>query len=229
VDVSERKRTIKLAMILAALTLALVCGPGKAGFAADGAEGETNILKEKFSIKVGAGYAHIDEEVTATLYSRTSVFEVDYSFYPVVRLEYWLDDRFAIETSFHFDYYNWEMKNSLSNDTSHFFGYTFVAGPIFYARERDFGFLGRRTLFAQAGIGCKFLYDDLDFPIEDYSPALGGEIAVGLKKGTFEFRIGYGFFKHHVNRTTGGFSTDDSNDRLDLSGFFCDITYNFGR
>ena len=222
-------KNIKLAMIVALLAVALVCGPGRAGFAAGSAQGGKEAQRGKFSVKLGAGYNYVNEEVRATMNSRTSVFEVDYSLYPVVRLGYRLNDRVAIETGFHFDYYQWKIKSSLSDDTSHFFGYSFVVGPLFYDRERDLGFLGRGTLFSQAGIGCKFLYDDLNFPIEDYSPALGGEIAVGLEKGTFDFRIGYALFKHHTNGTASGFSTDESNDRLDLSGFFCDITYNFGR
>jgi len=223
-----RKNTKRI-LILAVVALALAFGPGRAGFAAGGVEGEKNILKKNFSIKVGAGYSYVNEEVRATMNSTTSVFEVDYALYPIVRLGYRLNDRLAIETSFHFDYYNWEIQNSLSGNTTHFYGYTFVAGPVLYDRERDFGFLGRGTLFTQAGIGCKLLHDNLDFPIEDYSTDLGCEIAVGLEKGKFDLRIGYGFFRHHANRAVSGFSTDSSNDRLDLSGFFCDITYNFGR
>lgn len=223
------KKNIRMVVILAIAAATLVFGPVKTGFADGGHEGEKNILKEKFSVKVGAGYSYIHEEVSATLHSRTSEFKVNYSLYPVVRLGYRINDRIALETSFHFDYYRWEMKKSLSDDTSHFYGYTFVVGPVFYDRERDFGFLGRCTLFAQAGIGCKFLDDDLDFPIENYSPDFGGELAVGLKKERFDFRIGYGFFTHHANNETSGFFTNDSNDRLDLSGFFFDITYNFGK
>lgn len=227
--VKAAQKNIRMVVILTIVAATLVFGPVRASFADAGAEGEKNILKEKFSVKVGAGYSRIHEEVSATLYSRTSEFKVNYSLYPVVRVGYRINDRIALETSFHFDYYRWDMKKSLSDDTSYFYGYTFVAGPVFYDRERDFGFLGRCTLFAQAGVSCKFLDADLDFPIENYSPDLGGELAVGLEKGRFDFRIGYGFFRHHANDVTSGFSTNDSNDRLDLSGFFCDITYNFGK
>ncbi len=62
-------------------------------------------------------------------------------------------------------------------------------------------------------------------PIKDYDPAIGWELAAGFEKGRYDFRIGYGFFKHDADNTASGFSTDGSNSTLNLSGFFFDITY----
>jgi hypothetical protein len=181
--------------------------------------------KGEFSARIGMGYNYVHEKVHTTLYSRRSEFGVEFSLYPLLRVDYWLNDRIAIEAGFHLDYYEWYIKNSLTEDDSHFYGYTFVIGPAFYGRERDFGFLGRGALFAQIGIGCKFLNTDLDMPIKDYDPAIGWELAAGFEKGRYDFRIGYGFFKHDADNTASGFSTDGSNSTLNLSGFFFDITY----
>ena len=183
---------------------------------------------DRFGAQIGIGCCHIDNDVGTQYNTVDSGFEAEYSLYPVIRFDYRITSQMTLETDFIFNYYEWDIDNSLSNDTSHFYGYTFTIGPAVYLKKHSFPCLGQGVFYSRIALGWQILDMDLDFPIKDYDPALGAEFALGFQKENLDFRCGFRSFRHDAGNLASGFFTDGSNDSLDLSGMFFDVTWCFG-
>ncbi len=194
--------------------------------AADTAGGATGL--EQITFSIGAGYAYVGEDRSADYAGGTSDLEVDYALYPVLRAAYPLKEDCSLELGLRYNTYRWQVRDSISSDTSRdLTAVTALFGPVFYGQNRVWPVLGAGRAFLQSGIGYSIVRTDFNFPVRKYDPAIGGEIAAGFETIKWSCRIGYALFRHDADRTASGFSTDDSNDELDLSGIFIDISYRF--
>ena len=134
-----------------------------------------------------------------------------------------------MEAGFHFDYYRWDVKDSLSKeDDSDFLAYTFSMGPVFYSKKDSFGFLGEGRFLGQAALGYKVLDMALDFPVRDYDSGFGGELALGFQKDRLEFRVGYSLYFHPASAKSPDLDAGSGDKRLNLSNVFFEVTYAFG-
>lgn len=183
--------------------------------------------EKRIDIKLGVGYSYINETIPTTYQGSSIKFMIDRSFYPVLRFSYYIKEDLAIETGLNYDPYKWELTRSLSGKSSSVHGFTFVIGPKQYWENHLIPYFKDSRFFAQFGIGYKILDITLDSYVEDYDSALGGQISIGIERKKFDFRIGYNYFKHDVGNVSNNFVVNSSNDELDLSGLFFDITYSF--
>ena len=183
---------------------------------------------EQIRFSIGAGYAYLGEDRSADYAGGTSDLEVDFALYPVLRASLPLAENCSLELGLRYNSYRWQVRDSISSDTSgDMAAVTALLGLAIYGQESVLPVLGAGRAFLQSGIGYSIVRTDFDFPVRKYDPAIGGEIAAGFDAEKWSCRIGYALFRHDADRTANGFSTDDSNDELDLSGVFLDISYRF--
>ena len=182
----------------------------------------------KFGAQIGIGYCYINNDVSTEYNAIDSDFQAQYSLYPVIRLDYRIVPQIALEADFAFNYYEWDLNNSLSDHSSHFYGYTFTLGPAIYSKKQNFPWLGQGIFYSRIALGWQALDMDLDFPVQDYDPAFGAEFALGFQKEKLDFRCGIKCYRHDAGSLANDFTTDSHNDSLDLSGIFFDVTWHFG-
>ncbi len=182
--------------------------------------------KRWLSFGFGAGATYFGKDIQYSNTNPTSVFEYDVSYYPVVQVDYWLTNRLALELMGRYERYKWDEVNSLSTKDSKINSYTLIFGPVFYFGNNNYTKKG--FFFGQLGVGYRDLDMELDLPVIEYESAVGGELAFGYEIKGLSLRLGYSYFEHDAKRQPG-ISTDNLNKKLDLSGGFFDVTYNFGR
>jgi hypothetical protein len=74
-------------------------------------------------------------------------------------------------------------------------------------------------------LGYTLLHDDLDYPVREFDPAFGVDVAVGVQRKNIDLRLGYRFFELDGGDFQEGVNSAD--DSLNLSGVYMEIAYRF--
>jgi len=184
------------------------------------------------ALRLGLGYAFINETETAEYSGMSPKLRVSRSLYPLVGLAYRFSDRFAVKADLHYDYYSSEhYRDTLTSSPEvdfAFHGFSATLSPVLYSREMWLGAMGEGRLMASAGIGYSWLESDLDFPVTEYGPTFGVELSMGIEWQRWGLELGYRLLRHDADVVKAGFDTGDENDILDLSGVYLQMSYSLG-
>ncbi len=185
------------------------------------------VLRGRWRAGVVLGYGFLDQEADASLGTTTSTLSLDRHRYAGVRVGYGVNEWLELELAAVYDWYRWDVDNSLSAKSSDFSAFTLTGGSLFYGPRRSYGWLGTGAFFAQGALAYRIPNADLDYPVSDYNPAFGAQLAVGYEWRALQFRLGYSHLRHRVGATEPGADLSDDADPLDLSEVFVDLTWSW--
>lgn len=172
------------------------------------------------SVGLAAGYLNADAEACAG--DCSSRFQADARLSPALRAAISWTDNVSLELDFRYDLYDWEVDNASGEGSSSFHSYTVAAGIAYLFSPRSLGFLGEVQPLARAAVGYRFLDAGLDAPVRDYDPGFGAEVALGLRKGRWDGRLGYSYYRHAVGSRN---SEATRAQTLVLDDVFVEVTY----
>ena len=178
-----------------------------------------------FYLNAGIGVAYIDESVGANYQGNNYEMKVDNDIYPVLRFGYAFSERLALELGFRWDIYSGEMDRSGAGGSGNPKGYTFLLGPVYTFNEYQCKFLGPLKPLVHLDLGYTMLHDDPDFPVSEFDPALGVDIAVGVVRKNVDLRLGYRYFDLDGGALQDG--TTNASGSLKLSGVYMEVAYRF--
>lgn len=176
-------------------------------------------------LHAGLGYTFIGTEVSASRGGESVSNQIDSSVFPLLRGSYGLSDTFSVELSLSSELYSGTVENSISDGDSKMTGYTFMLSGVYYAKEYHPRWIGAMRPLVLGGLGYRIIQSDLDYPVSGYEPGLGVLIGTGIQKGSWEFRLNYGFFTHNAKGAEEDYSSAD--EKLDTSGIAFEISYRF--
>lgn len=201
---------------------ALALGLGASSWAPAAQAADEAPEPERWTLAAGLAAGYLNDDAEACAGDCSSRLEVDARLSPMLRLTYTWTDAVLVEVDGRYDAYRWEVENALEERDSRFRSYTVAAGVAYLFGARDLGPLGAFRPLVKAAVGYRFLDAELDAPVRDYDNGFGGEVAVGLRKGRFDGRVGYSYYRHGVgSRTAAATNTED----LVLDDFFVEFTY----
>lgn len=209
-------------LVIGAVALAL--GLGAASWAPTARAAQEAPKPERWTLAAGLAAGYLNDDAEACAGDCTSRLEVDARLSPLLRLTYAWTDAVLVEVDAQYDAYRWEVENALEERYSHFRSYTVAVGATYLFEPRDLGRLGTFRPLVKAALGYRLLDAELDAPVQDYDHGFGGEVAVGLRKGRFDGRVGYSYYRHDVGRRTP--AATDTED-LVLDDIFVELTYAF--
>ncbi|MCP4747359.1 MAG: porin family protein [Desulfobacteraceae bacterium] len=197
-----------------------------AGLQAD--ETKTTIFGDSpFYVSIGLGFAVISEDINANYLGEQNNLTVDNDTYPILRAGYGLTENLSIEAGIRRDIYSGNIDTANADGAGSLNGYTFILGGVYRFNSfetKNFGSL--RPLFA-LDIGYTMLDGDIDYPITEFDPAFGADLAIGLERNNISLRIGYRHYQLNRDTSLPGVNRSESADSLNLSGFFTELSYCF--
>ena len=223
-----RIRVLRQMLGVAGLIVTLIIlspGTGQAGDDTSDAPASSS----PFYLNAGIGFAYIDESIGADYLGQNYEMKVDNDIYPVLRLGYAFTDNLALELGFRWDIYSGEMDRSGAGGSGNPKGYTFLLGPVYTFGEYQCRVLGPLKPMAHLNLGYTMLHDYPDYPVGEFDPAFGVDIAVGVQRQNIDLRLGYRYFELDGGDFQDGVNSAD--DSLNLSGVYMEIAYrfNFGK
>ena len=181
---------------------------------------------QPFYITAGLGFAYIDESLNAEYGRDHYDFTVKTDIYPVFRLGYMFDEKWALEFGFRWNIYSGEIDEVELCGTGNPKGYTYLLGPVYTFDEYEIKYLGTFSPQVHLNLGLTRLHHDLNYPASEFEPALGFDLAVGARRGNIDLRLGYRYFKLDCSdKIDEATHVDDS---LNLSGFYLEVAWRFG-
>ncbi len=179
-----------------------------------------------FYITAGAGFAYVDEAISAEYGINQYDFTVDNDLYPVFRFGYAFNEKWALEFGFRLDIYSGEIDEVELCGTGNPKGYTYLLGPVYTLGKYKVKYLGTIAPQVHLNLGLTHLHHDLNFPATEFDPALGADVAVGARIGNIDLRLGYRYFNLDCSNTIDEATFAD--DSLNLSGVYLEVAWRFG-
>jgi hypothetical protein len=183
--------------------------------------------KKPWHIIAGIGLSPIGKKFEASNGNDTVKHELDNNLYPIVGGSYDFSKLMSLEFSFRRDFYSGTVRNSPTGDSSDLTGYTICLTPLLNGKFRKTKWLGTWKPFLRAGIGYRIIENDLDYPVSNYSPAIGPLVGVGIQWDKVRLLLDYSDFKHNADDIDKDYSASGATDDLDTSGFSFEFCYLF--
>ena len=221
--VAMRFRTLRRVVGFVALACLLTLSAPGAGQAE---EEKTATPSHPFYAAAGLGFAYVDEAIGAEYDNNRYEFTVDTDLYPVFRLGYVLNEKWALEFGFRWDIYSGEIDEVELCGTGNPKGYTYLLGPVYTFDAYEIKYLGSISPQVHLNLGLTHLHHDLNFPATEFEPALGFDFAVGARRGNIDLRLGYRYFKLDCSDKID--EATHADDSLNLSGFYMEVAWRFG-
>ena len=219
-----RRKAVRQIFVAVGLIGALILGVPETGTAQDEATGASDAFA-RFYLNAGIGVAYIDESIGADYQGQHYEMKVDNDIYPVLRAGYAFSDNLALELGFRWDIYSGEMDRSGAGGSGSPKGYTFLLGPVYTFDEYQCKVLGPLKPMVHLDLGYTLLHDDPDYPVSDFDPAFGVDIAVGVQRKAVDLRLGYRYFELDGGDLQDG--TTNADGSLNLSGVYMEVSYRF--
>lgn len=147
--------------------------------------------------------------------------------FPVLRGTWHLSDQFAIEGGYRRDGMGNGVEYDAGGGENEGNGYTLLLGPIYRFSKFDSGFVGEWLPFIAAHFGYRQPSERLYPADQRYVNAVGGELAIGVRNGSFDARLGYGYYAHQRGEAASGLSDTTPNATVNVAGPFIEMGYCF--
>ena len=178
-------------------------------------------------MSAGVGFTHIDETFNTEYLGSNYQLSVDNSVYPAFRFGYQSSEKIAWELGLRLDYYSGDMDRAESDGSSNPKGYTLFFGPVYTGQAYRCKYLGPLRPMVQLNLAYTLVHNDLAYPVTQFEPAVGGNIAIGVQRKSMDLRFGYRYFKLDRDNTLSGVDASSTSSELELSGFFMELSYRF--
>jgi len=180
-----------------------------------------------WNLSAGVSLDYVDTTVHAKDGSRQASLDVDSLLSPFVKLGYGFTPSLLLEMKASLDIYSGSLAEQTGNGSTSLRGVSLSAGPTWIGPERNNSFMGSWRPVLHAGLRYGMLRGDLDYPVEDFKNAWGGDIAAGILLSNWEIRLTGTWITHDNDTETTGVDPAGSSDELDLSRIGLECAWHF--